>query len=87
MRVAKWFVVIGVNLVIAVLASIVVRWAFASPHEALMDYAILLLSSSAHFFYLRHETLRFKLGAAVVSAALNACAIFLVAFALFGQSP
>jgi len=87
MRILKWFAVIIANLAIAMLAAALVRWAFAGPYEGLMDYAALLLASLAHCAYARRETWPFKLSAVIPSAIVNACGIFYVALAVFGEAP
>jgi hypothetical protein len=82
-----WLVALATNLALAVIAAVVLRSQFATPHEGTIDIVIVLVASTAHFWFLRSLPLLHKLGISLVSAGLNVIAIFVVAIWLFGQAP
>ncbi len=86
MRIARWGVALVANLLIAAAGATVVRWAPSSPHQAYFDYGVVLISSTAHWLYLRRETWVAKLTITFVSILLSVVGVFYVAYAFFGDS-
>lgn len=73
--VKKLIFAIAVNLVGTVVIYGVCRLVIVTPHQGVIDYIVLVLGSTAHFWYLHAVSWKVKIPLVLVSALLNAFAM------------
>jgi len=70
--VKKIALAIAANLVGTLVVYGICRLAFSTPHQAIIDYVVLLLGSTAHLWYLHTVSWKVKIPLVGVSAIVNA---------------
>jgi hypothetical protein len=79
---AKAFLAVAANVLVTLIVFAVFRSMIHTPNEALIDYLVLLVGSTAHFWYITGNSWVGRISIAVISAILNVYGMFVVAIAL-----
>ena len=62
---------IAINFLLAICIFAASRFFFNTPHQGMIDNAVLILCSSAHFLYMRNASIKEKLLTLAISLIVN----------------
>lgn len=82
----RWLLAIAVNLMLMAAVYVPLRSFIFTPHQWIIDYVVLGVSSIAHFVYRSRDGLGFKLAVIPVSGFINLAGMFYLVYAVFGES-